>query len=384
MNDRLVHTSVPGPADDTALLRAADAAGHGSRVRDLLAGGLAESARGDAELMRWAADYGAFALIVNRLEPDTTGPLLRIARQWAGTDPVTELSRRLGTSGTVTRWTVPIDDYTHTDCVRVTAPDGRWAETQTAHLAIVTYLEELLGIGVPPDELLARALVDRDPGGAGWSQAWHTLASRADPEETLRWAAGVLTAPDRDARWFAADVAHLLAIHDVPCPPETTALLRQRLATEPDPGVLAALIGAAVEFHGPGLQPEVAAHATHPDPSVRRRVAGELCQSVPDSVPLLVRLAADPDGEVRATALRVLRDYAFDHPETGRLLTVLRTDPDPRVRVEALAGLARAGDLKAFADLRQLADEAGEGSPAAALAAAAGSWLRTRRRQTDH
>ncbi len=215
VNDRLVHPAGPEHPGDSALLVAATAAGHGVRARALLDGGLWESARDDGELMLWAADYGAYQLIHHRLEEHTTKPMLDIARAWAGIDPVAELRRRLGDAGAVVdRRRVPIDDYDHTERVRVTAADGRWAEIQTAHLAIVTYIEERLGVGVPREELMARALVDRDPESVTWSESWITVTNRRDIGATVRWATEVLAGPDPDARLFAAEVLQALSSDD--------------------------------------------------------------------------------------------------------------------------------------------------------------------------
>ncbi|BCJ47821.1 hypothetical protein GCM10010168_21800 [Actinoplanes ianthinogenes] len=382
MEDRLVYRTGSIADEGSALLRAAAAAGHGTRARELLNNGWPDSAREDVELMLWAADYGAYQVIHNRLDEHTTKPMLRIARAWVGVDPIAELRRRLGdATAVVQRRRVPVNEDDHTECIRATAADGRWAEVQTAHRAIVTYIEERLGIGASRDELLARALLDRDPDSINWSESRHSVKDRRDAEATWRWAATVLTDPDSDARRFAAEVVHSLSIDQEPCPQDALTVLRARLAVELDASVLVSLIGAFAEYHGPGYLPEVMAHAEHPDPLVRSRVAGELSLTLmsPGSVQagadVAAKLARDPDGRVRATALRVLRDYAFDHPVTGEIITANREDPDPRVRVEVLAGLARGGDTAAYEELRRLADEAGEDSPLAMTADAAKGWL---------
>jgi hypothetical protein len=386
VEELLVHPAGSATGEGSALLRAAAAAGHGTRVRELLDNGWPDSAPEDTELMMWAADYGAYQVIHHRLDEYTTKPMLQIARGWIGVDPVAELRRRLGdATAVVQRQSVPVDDYDRTECIRVTAADGRWAEVQTAHRAIVTYIEKHLGIGASRDELMARALVDRDPESVNWIEAWLAVQDKPDAEATLRWATPVLADPDADARRFAAEVVHSLSIDQQPGRPDALAVLRARLAAEPDAGVLASLIGAFAEYHGPGHLPEVVAHAEHPDPLVRRRVAGELCFTVMEpgsaqaGADVLAELSRDTDGRVRAAALRVLRDYAFDHPVTRRLMTANRDDSDPGVRAEALAGLVRGGDTVAFQELRRLGHEAGEGSPLATLADVAEHWLRQTR-----
>ncbi|GIF13678.1 HEAT repeat domain-containing protein [Actinoplanes teichomyceticus] len=383
MNDRLVYPAGAAAGEGSALLRAAAAAGYGLRVRELLDDGWSDSARNDVELMLWAADYGAYQLIRHRVDEHTTRSMWRIARAWVGVDPVAELRRRLGdATAEVQRHSVPVDHDDHTQCIRATAADGRWAQVQTAHLAILTCIEERLGIGPSRDELMARALADRDPTSINWSQSQLSVNARTDAEATLRWATRVLTDPDPDARRFAAEVVHSLSIDQAPCRQDALAALRAGLAAEPDADVLVSLIGAAAEYHGPGFLPEVVMHAEHPDPSVRSRVAGELCFTLMEpgsrraGVDVLAALARDPDGRVRAAALHVLRDYAFDHPVTGQVIAANRDDPDARVRVEALAGLARGGDTAAYGELRRLGDEAGKDSPLALLADAAEGWLR--------
>ncbi|GGN46090.1 hypothetical protein FHR83_008465 [Actinoplanes campanulatus] len=336
MQDRLVYPAGPAVGEGSALLRAAAAAGHGTRVRELLENGWSDSARNDTELMLWAADYGAYQVIQDRLEENTTKPMLRIARSWVGVDPMTELRRRLGDAGAVVqRETVPVDAYDHTASIRATAADGRWAQMQMAHVAIVTYVEEHLGIGASLDELMARALMDRDPNSVNWTQSWHTASSRPDVEATARWATAVLLAPDLHARLYAAELLHALAIGPAPCREEILCVLRIRLTAESDVSVLASLI----------------------------------------ATDLLAKLATDCDGRVRASAVRVLCTHAFDHPVTRRAITVNRDDPDPHVRPEVLSALARSGDATACAELMRLAGEAAPGSQLAMKAYDAEYWM---------
>jgi hypothetical protein len=385
VEDRLVHRPGPAVTEGSALLRAAAAAGHGARVHELL-GGAGSAGGEDAELLLWAADYGAVEVIragfggpvggrMDQASKDTAEAALRIARGWTGAEPEAELRRRLGGgSGTVERETVPVDDYERAGRIRVTAADGRWAEVQTAHPAIVTFLEDRLGHVVSRDELMARALADRDPGSANWSQSCCSVSQRPDAEATLRWATGLLAGRDPDVRRFAAAVVETLSFDQAPCRPETLAALRARLAAEPDAGVLNALIVAFANYRGAGDLPEVVAHAGHPDAQVRACVAIQLAGalmdpgSAPGAVEPLTTLGRDRDARVRAAALQTLRDYRFDHPAARELLAAGRDDPDPRVRLEALAGLARGGDAAAGAQLRRLAAGAGPGSRASSLA----------------
>jgi hypothetical protein len=393
VEDRLVHPAGSAVGEGSALSRAAVAAGHGKRVQELLDNGWPGSTDEDVDLILWAADYGAYQVIHNRLGgylPDwgrfasreTVEAALRLARRWVDVDAVAELRRRLGNANTLVRETVMVDDYTHAERIRATAADGRWAEAQTAHLAIVTYLEDRLGSVASRDDLMARALMGRDPDSCNWSQSWFSVKNMPDDEATLRWAITVLTEPDPDARRFAAEVVHSLSLdQEEPYPEYALAALRTRLSVELDAGVLVSLILAFSNYHSRGVPPEVVAHAEHPDPGVRGAVAHEHYGALsdpgaaPGAVETLAKLARDRDGRVRATALRVFRDYAFDHPVTGRFIAAGRDDSDPRVRAEALAGLARGGDTAAYEELRRLGDEAGEGSSLAWMADAAEGWI---------
>ncbi|MFI1991637.1 hypothetical protein [Actinoplanes sp. NPDC020271] len=83
MSDRLVHPAGPD-GDDAALLIAAAAAGHGPRVRALLDGEWWGSVHDDGELMRWAADYGAYQLMRDGLVAHAGHPEPLVRRQVAG------------------------------------------------------------------------------------------------------------------------------------------------------------------------------------------------------------------------------------------------------------------------------------------------------------
>ncbi|HEX8343303.1 MAG TPA: hypothetical protein VF657_00985, partial [Actinoplanes sp.] len=301
---------------------------------------------------------------------DAAEAALRIARSWADVDAASELRRRLGDANAVaSRETVMVGEYDHAECIRVTAADERWAEVQRAHPAIVAYLEDRLGTVASRDELMARALLDRDPDSCNWSQLWFSVRNMPDDEATLRWATKILMHPDQDARRFAAEVVVSRSFEQAePVAGYVLDALRTRLAVEPDAGVLVSLILAFSNYHNSGVPPEVVAHAEHPDPGVRGAVAhgyyGALSDpaAVPGSVETLTKLARDRDGQVRATALWVFRVHAFDHPVTGHLIAAGRDDPDARVRAEAWAGPARGGETAAYEEPRRGADEPGEGS----------------------
>ncbi len=348
---------------------------------------------GDVELILWAADYDAFQVLDTRLSewlPGQADPVsedsvrtgLEIARGWTGVEVVAELRRRLADANAVVhRDTVSLDHFGHAERVRVTAADGRWAEVQTTHLAIVTLVEKRLGIDASYEDLMARALVNRCSDSVNWVESWYSAISKPDVEATLLWATEVLLNREVDARRFAAEVVHSLAINSAPSRDDALTMLRARVAAERDAGVLVSLIGAFAEYHGSGSLPEVASFAAHSDPRVRRQVAEDLCfalmdpEALPTGVSFLAELGRDRDGSVRATALRALRDFAFDHPVTTQLVADARADADPRVVPEVLLALARGGDTTAYEELQRLGEEAGEGSRLAMLAYDAERWI---------
>ncbi|MFC5001892.1 HEAT repeat domain-containing protein [Dactylosporangium cerinum] len=398
MEDRLVHPPDTVTITDNALLHAAIVAGHGDIVRDVLDNRSwpTEETRDNIELLSWAADYGAYAVIHDllggylptwgdRASEGTVRTVLEIARSWVGVDPVAELRRRLGDeAAVVTRETVPVEgDLTHADRVRVTTADGRWAEVQTTHLGIVTYIEDRLGTVVSRDALLARALTNPDTDSVDWSQAWFSVGNMPDVEATYHWAAGLLADSDPEVRRFAAEVVAMLSRNEEPCREEALAILRARMPVEPNAEILSALIDAFGNYQLSGDMPEVEAHIGHPDPRVRRQVAEALINKVTDAasaaraIRLLTELGSDSSSQVRSTVVRVLRDHAPDSPVTRQLLASGRDDPDPEVRLEALAGLARYRDAPAYEQLRRLADEAGEDSHAWWLAYDVERHLRT-------
>lgn len=223
----------------------------------------------------------------------------------------------------------------------------RQALTAARHPAIVTLLEEALGIEPEPDDLLDRA---RHPGAR--VHATLVLTRRRPAEPAYRWAIQRLDDTDAGSRRFAADVLQGLSFDDQPFERDAAAVLRPRLGTESDPHVLGALLDAYGNFHGPGPMPDVRAHAGHPAPEIRARVADVLTLD-PGALDTLTGLAADPDGDVRAAALHTLGER-----DAGRaVFESHRADEHTWSRAHALAWLARHGDAQAAADLDRLAAE---------------------------
>jgi HEAT repeat protein len=110
---------------------------------------------------------------------------------------------------------------------------------------------------------------------------------------------------------------------------------------------------------------ELLALQDHPDPAIRKGVAFALSgTSLPEAVPVLLKLMEDPDVEARDWATTTLSQApCFDSPEIRAALLVRATkDDDEIVRGEALHGLVLRGDRRCrsllAAELEQPGDHA--------------------------
>ncbi|BCY08588.1 hypothetical protein [Actinoplanes sp. L3-i22] len=318
-----------------------------------------------------AADDGNLDLLRDLIDADPPPPdvLLRAmatARAWFGRDPATELRERLGApDATVETGVLTFEDYLPTvRWVRVVAPDGRRVEVRLAHRAIVTFLERAIGLRVPPDELLERALWSGDPESQDWSQADLTIRRRVPIEESAQWAIGRLGDPEPLVRRFAAGLLHLMSF-DIEGE-EYVGALRDRLGVESDGATLSSVIGAYSGFLDDRVLPELIPFARDPRVDVRCRVAGELMtDSDGQPAEMLAAqfdLTRDEDPTVRRVALAALIHGPVDVPVIRELLAVHLAGDDRQLRIEAAFGLARRGDGPALAELRRLAQEDGDES----------------------
>ncbi len=171
-------------------------------------------------------------------------------------------------------------------------------------------------------------------------------------------------------RAAAAEVASQLDL-----PPEAMdsvgTVIANRLLIEKVPMVLAALCGACGHFDRQALVEPLAALASHPDRLVREGVVfGLMGREDAASLPPLVALTADDDGDVRAWATYALGAQSeSDDPMVRDALAARLTDAHDLTRREAIAGLARRGAPEAVEPLRQ-ALAAGELDPMLLEAAA--------------
>lgn len=162
-----------------------------------------------------AVDSGSPALFQALLDHEIRGrypesELLEardLARRWHETGVEAELRSRTGSRDAVVRTQVQDDEYNSVDeCTLgdMTVRDG--------HGAILTYVEELLGVRTSFEDLMDRALTIADQNHPTWGGVALLLAGRRD-QATWTAAATLRTHPDPSRRLFGAEVlrvTHLL------------------------------------------------------------------------------------------------------------------------------------------------------------------------------
>ncbi|WP_175409097.1 ankyrin repeat domain-containing protein [Streptomyces sp. TRM64462] len=233
-------------------------------------------------------------------------------------------------------------------------------EQQTGHAAIVTLLEESLGLRPPPEELAERALRCGDPALDDWTEAAEALARRAD-DETFDAAVAWCGDGDPVRQTFGAEVlARLTAGTSARAGFGARALpVLRELAREARDGDLVRAVVRALGVQGdPAVLPDVLRHAVHPDPRVRRGVAVAVTGLVPaghrEGVTSLITLARDGDATVRAAAAHALAVAPDDSPAAREALADRLDDPDPVTAAEAARGLAIRQDERAVPALDAL------------------------------
>ncbi len=379
----------------SALLREAAVAGHAEMFELLLwlDADLNGAWCGDAEPVSWLAERGAWNALLAVLPhsgspswwPSSSESSLRaalsLARTWLSADPEQELRRRLAVGDNpatvIERVRVPAWRWGGSAAmrIRVRAADGRRDQVWTGHRAVVTLLEQRLGIVSSNDELVERAMHTADPHSWDYDQAQATITDRADHDgEVFDWLADRLAHPAVEHRLFAAQILHDLSFADRSFDARAADILADRICDEQDPAVLDSLIGAFAEYAlraRPGTDlPEVLPHARHRDPLIRARVAMELvvatgsrhnptlrdpAQPPPPAVlSTLVELAADPDTETRSQALHVLAASYLANAQIQTVLSGHLSDTHLPARIEAAVGLVLRDDPRGRETLHSL------------------------------
>ncbi|WP_395360083.1 ankyrin repeat domain-containing protein [Streptomyces sp. YH02] len=380
---------------------------------------VAAARRGSTGCVRALLDHGA----------DSREAALREARRWIGVDMAAELRRGLvaGNEGGQTYEAVVRrvrEDGGVTVVVELLREDGapgRGDDRQTGHAAIATLIEAALGLHTPHEELAARALRCGDPDLDDWTTAVAELAGRAD-EETFVAAAAWCAYRDPLRRALGARVLGALpgfAASAVPVlrrlaaevtvpewdPLSPAASARRQVPAAREPGLSAvsrrepglsavsprepgfsavsarepmlsvvsarepvlSVVSALGECADQAAVPELLAAAGHPDPAVRRAVAGALAGIVPaghlEALGVLLALSRDGDARVRDWATLALAELPDDTPLVREGLAERLGDTDPETAAEAARGLAIRQDPRAVDALASaLADGDPEGA----------------------
>ncbi|MEU6210837.1 HEAT repeat domain-containing protein [Streptomyces sp. NPDC047023] len=317
--------------------------------------------------LREAADSGSPALFEALLDhairdryPE--GDLLEArdrARRWQMTGVEAELRRRTGSRDGIVRTPVQDDEYTSADEFTLggmTVRDG--------HGAILTHVEELLGIRTSFEDLMERALAHAGQDHhTTWSTVTILLAGRCD-QATWSAAAALRTDPDPFHRLFGAEVLRLTHLFDGSDEDAFAGpavdVLTDWSTEETAPSVLAEVLVALGEHEDPRAQASLLRHAGHPDARVRCAVA-QGCISVRPSSPssgdartVLLRLMTDPDPVVRKTACHTMAGGGDDDPACADALAAALDDPERLVRLAAVHGLALRDDERCVEAARRL------------------------------
>ncbi|MFD7914680.1 hypothetical protein ACFV30_28845 [Streptomyces sp. NPDC059752] len=342
---------------------------HAGRIAQLLLQYGADAGRSrpdDLIPLSEAVDSGSPALFEALLDHEIRGrypesELLEardLARRWHETGVEAELRRRTGSRDAVVRTQVQDDEYNSVDeCTLggMTVRDG--------HGAILTYVEELLGVRTSFEDLMDRALTIADQNHPTWGGVTLLLAGRRD-QATWTAAATLRTHPDPSRRLFGAEVlrvTHLLDEGDEDAfAGPALDMFTEWSAEETDLVVLTEVLVALGEHIDPRAEVALLPHAGHPDARVRRAVAQGLSalSSPPafsgDARTALLRLMTDPDAVVRKTACRVVAEGGDHDPVFADAMAAVLDDTNRLVQLAAVYGLALQDDERCVEAARLL------------------------------
>ncbi|MFI8391892.1 HEAT repeat domain-containing protein [Streptomyces sp. NPDC085540] len=341
----------------TAAFAVAVQAFHGHVADLLLMGGADASQRAPEELLtlREAVDSGSPALVRALLDHGIRGrypaaellEMRDLARRWHESGTEAELRRRTGSQDDLVCTRVQDDEY---DTVGELTLGG--ITVRDGHGAILTDLEEELGIRASCEELTTRAL-DRDQDHTAWGQAAILLSHRRDQET---WTAAKTLRADADPsrRLFGAELMRLIELfadgHDEEFCVLAVNALTDWSAEETDNAVLTTVLLGLHSYAGPRAEAAILAHVAHHDAGVRRAVAAGLGTRL-DSTYLsdeareaLLTLMTDPDTDVRIAACRSAGEARNGDPALTDAMAALLDHPERRVQLVAVYGLALLDD----------------------------------------
>ncbi|MFE3584524.1 HEAT repeat domain-containing protein [Streptomyces vinaceus] len=341
----------------TAAFAVAVQAFHGDIAELLLWGGADAGKCAPDELLplREAVDSGSPALVDALLTHSirdryTASELMEmrdLARRWHEAGAEAELRRRTGSQDDLVYTRVQDDEYYTVGELTLggmTVRDG--------HGAILTSLEEKLGIRTSCEELITRAL-DRDKDHAAWGGAAIVLSHRREQET---WTAAETLRADADPsrRLFGAELMRLIELFADSHEEEFCVLAVDALtdwsAEETDNVVLAELLHGLYSSAGPRAEAALLAHVSHHDAGVRRAVAAGL-GTRSDSTYLsdeareaLLVLMSDPDTDVRIAACLSVGAVGNGDLALTDAVAALLDHPERRVQLVAVYGLALHND----------------------------------------
>ncbi|MFG2946184.1 HEAT repeat domain-containing protein [Streptomyces adustus] len=281
-----------------------------------------------------------------------------LALRWLETGVETELRRRTDSQDAVVRTRVQDDEYYSVGeftLGRMTVRDG--------HGAILTRLEELLGLRSSFEDLMERALLHTDRDHAAWGYATIHLANRRD-QAFWTAAADLRTHPDPLHRLFGAEVLRLTHLFD---DSDEDAFAGPALEIftdwstyEPDLAVLTEVLVALGQHAEPRADAALLPYASHPDAQVRGVVAqgfgtwSEAPAFSNDVRGALLTLLTDTDTAVRRNACLTIGEGTDRDPVLTEAIAALLDDTDRQVQVAAVHGLALHQDGRCVAAARRL------------------------------
>ncbi|MFE1547730.1 HEAT repeat domain-containing protein [Streptomyces sp. NPDC058718] len=291
--------------------------------------------------------------------------LLALARHWYERGAEDELRVRTGDYGPAGQSRVMDDDYNH-----VTQLTLGGLTVRGGHGAILTHLEWAFRILAPVDDLVARAVAQREPDHVDWSSARWVLGERRS-RETWSAVTAYRRSPDPQHRLFVLDVLHWYLLFPSSrrnsYETETAELLVAWASEgEDDPSVLADVLRVLSETDHPRSRDVGLRHAGHPAPHVRAQVPDLMLSWDTPRPPLgaavraaLLVLAGDEDWAVRAEAGRALIAANDGSSDFRDVIVGLLRDPAAGVRARVVEAVADSPDRStAVADaLVSLLDE---------------------------
>ncbi|MGQ4379491.1 HEAT repeat domain-containing protein [Streptomyces sp. SAS_267] len=310
--------------------------------------------RGPDELLplRRVVEFGSPALAEVLLHHRNLGrytapellEMCELARHWQETGVETELVRLTGAPGAVGRTRVQDDENHSVDEFTLGGMSVR-----DGHAAILTRLEELLGVRSSFEELMDRALAHADQDHAVWGTVTIRLAGHRD-RSTWTAAAALRAHPDPSHRLFGAEVLRLTHLFDG-SDEDTFAgpaldIFTAWSGEETELAVLTEVLVALGEHADPRADAALLRHAGHPCPAVRGAVARGLgtWSETPDFTEearaALLVLMTDVDAAVRRDACLTVGLRRDRRPGLADAMAALLDDAERQVQIAAVHGLA--------------------------------------------